>query len=120
MQDFKNLQIWERSHRLTLVIYKVTELFPKEEIYGLISQIRRSSSSIPTNIAEGCGRFGDAELARFLQIALGSTTETEYHLILAKDLGFLKELDFNKLSDELIELRRMLISFIQKLREKSS
>jgi four helix bundle protein len=119
MQDFKNLQIWERGHKLTLAIYKVTELFPKEEIYGLTAQIRRSASSIPTNIAEGCGRFGDAEFARFLQIALGSTTETEYHLILSKDLGFINESAFRELIDQVEELRRMLIAFIQKLRGNS-
>jgi four helix bundle protein len=77
---------------LTLDLYEITKSFPKEELYGLTSQIRRSCSSIPANIAEGCGRDGDAELARFLQIAMGSASELEYHLLLANDLAFWKNL----------------------------
>jgi four helix bundle protein len=90
MRDFKKYDIWQLSHELTLEIYKVTYLFPKDEKYGLISQIRRASSSIPTNISEGCGRNSDAEFNQFLNIALGSALETEYLLILSKDLAYLK------------------------------
>jgi four helix bundle protein len=90
MRDFKKYDIWQLSHELTLEIYKVTYLFPKDEKYGLISQIRRASSSIPTNISEGCGRNSDAEFNQFLSIALGSALETEYLLILSKDLAYLK------------------------------
>jgi len=88
-------------------------------MYGLTSQIRRSSSSIPANIAEGCGRDGDAELGRFLQIARGSASELEYHLLLARDLGFLAQTDHYHLSGEVIEVKRMLTTFIQKLNAES-
>jgi four helix bundle protein len=86
MRDFRNLQVWEKAHALALSVYKATVSFPKEELYGLTSQIRRSSTSIPTNIAEGCGRNGDAELARFMSIGMGSASELEYQLLLAHDL----------------------------------
>lgn len=117
MKNFKELRIWQRSHQLVLDIYLVTKSFPKEEVYGLTSQIRRSCSSIPTNIAEGCGRNSDAELNRFLVIAMGSASELEYQLLLAKDLAYLKIDDYEKLNDELIEIRKMLNMFIQKLRQ---
>ncbi|MCW5853511.1 MAG: four helix bundle protein, partial [Anaerolineae bacterium] len=91
MRDFRKLQVWVKAHQLTLNTYKVTRPFPKEELYGLTSQIRRASASIPANIAEGCGRQGAAELTRFLNIALGSASELEYHFILAHDLGFIPD-----------------------------
>jgi four helix bundle protein len=91
MQDFRQLKVWEKAHHLALEVYKATSTFPKEEIYGLTSQLRRASGSIPTNIAEGCGRNTDADFARFLQIAMGSASETEYQLILAYDLEFLSK-----------------------------
>jgi len=116
MRDFRELKVWEKSHRLTLAVYKATATFPRDELYGLTSQIRRSCFSIPANIAEGCGRHGDAELARFLQIALGSASELEYHLLLAHDLRLLNDLDYEKLMGEVTEVKRMLTSFIQKLR----
>ena len=89
MKDFRELKVWEKAHQLTLSVYQVSHRFPKEELYGLTSQIRRASASIPANIAEGCGKCGDAELARYLQIAMGSSSELEYHLLLARDLGYL-------------------------------
>src|SRR5215472_6661494 len=89
MKDFRRLKVWERSHRLTLQVYVHTRSFPKDELYGLTAQIRRAAASIGANIAEGCGRRGDAELGRFLQIAMGSACELEYHLLLARDLGIL-------------------------------
>jgi four helix bundle protein len=85
MQDFRRLTVWQKAHQLTLVIYKVTRSFPDEEKFGLISQMRRSSSFIPTNIAEGCVRPTDNDFARFLYISLGSTSELEYQLLLAHD-----------------------------------
>lgn len=88
MQDFRKLLVWEKSHKLTLSIYNLTHSFPKEEMYGLTSQIRRASSSVPINIAEGCGRGSDADFARFLQIAFGSVSETEYLLLLCFELGY--------------------------------
>jgi len=116
LRDFRKQKVWEKSHSLTLEIYKVTEKFPREEIYGLTSQLRRSCSSIPANIAEGCGKDGDADFARYLQIARGSASELEYHLLLAKDLGFLKVNEHQQLSQEANELKQMLTNFIKKLR----
>lgn len=81
MKDFRKLQIWEKSHVLVLSVYKQTKSFPKEELFGLTSQIRRAAASIPANIAEGCGRGSDAELARFAQISMGSASELEYHIL---------------------------------------
>jgi len=116
MKDFKNIDVWKKSHELTLAIYKASSLFPQSELYGLTSQMRRASSSIPANIAEGCGRMGDAELARFFQIAMGSASELEYHVLLARDLGFMDKLTFEKLSNETTSIKKMLTSFIKKLR----
>jgi len=94
----------------------MTVTFPRDELYGLTSQIRRSASSVPANIAEGCGRDGEAELARFLRIAAGSASELEYHLLLARDLRLLKIEDYEQLAGEVTEIKRMLTSFIQKLK----
>ena len=116
MKDFRQLQIWQRSHKLTLELYRVTGTFPKHELYGLVSQIRRSAWSVPTNIAEGSGRDTEADFARFLQIAMGSGSELEYQLILAHDLGYVTDDDFRRLSTELVEIKRMLNAFLQKLR----
>ncbi|AOY80250.1 MULTISPECIES: four helix bundle protein [Moorena] len=119
MRDFKKLKVWEKAHHLTLSVYKATQVFPKEELYGLTSQIRRSSASIPANIAEGCGRNGKAELARFLHIAMGSASELEYHLLLAYNLNLLKAKDYEFLAAEVTDIKRMLTSFIQKLKTES-
>ncbi len=116
MQDFKKLTVWEKSHRLTLAVYEATGSFPKTELYGLTSQIRRACASIPANIAEGCGRSGRAELGRFLQVAMGSASELEYHLLLAHDLGMLGESDYKSLGSQVIEVKRMLSAFIARLR----
>ena len=115
MGDFRGLQVWRRGHQLTLDVYRVSAGFPREELFGLTSQMRRSCSSISANIAEGCGRNSDAELARFLRIALGSANELDYHLLLARDLHYLTELDHDRLSRELIELRNMMSNFIERL-----
>ncbi len=104
---------------MTQSVYKSSAYFPKEEMYGLTSQIRRSSVSISANIAEGCGRTGETELARFFQIALGSASELEYHLLLSYDLGFLKPGDFDSLTKDVCEVKKMLTSFIQKLKAES-
>jgi four helix bundle protein len=101
MRDFKKYDIWQLSHSLTLEVYKTTSNFPKEELYGLTSQIRRASSSIPTNISEGCGRNSDKEFNQFLNIALGSASETEYLLILSKDLNYINIQNFENLEKEI-------------------
>ena len=114
MRDFHQLQIWQRSHKLTLAIYKATNSFPREEVYGLTSQLRRAVLSVPTNI-EGCGRKTDADFARFLQISVGSASEVEYELLLAHDLNYLSDEDYNKFNSEIIEIRKMINNFINKL-----
>jgi four helix bundle protein len=115
MKDFRQLKVWEKSHDLALAIYHITSSFPREETYGLISQIRRAASSIPSNIAEGCGRDGDAELARFCTIAKGSASELEYQLLLARDLKLLQANDYETLSKQTVEIKRMLTVLVLKL-----
>jgi four helix bundle protein len=115
MEDFKNLKVWSKAHELTLAVYQRTRTFPKDEIYGLTSQIRRASASIGANIAEGCGRRSDAELKRFVQIARGSASELEYHLLLARDLLFLTPDEFRNLEAKIMEIQRMLTALSQRL-----
>jgi four helix bundle protein len=115
MKNFRDLSIWQKSHNLALDVYKATGDFPREESYGLTSQIRRASVSIPANIAEGCGRRGDAELGRFLQMSVGSASELEYHLLLAHDLNFLPDEDYFLLDNKVIEVKRMIAVLIKKL-----
>jgi four helix bundle protein len=118
MQDFKDLEVWKKAHQLTLKIYKNSMKFPDEELYGLTSQIRRASVSIPTNIAEGRGRGSDPDFARFLRIAMGSANELEYLLILTNDLKILNENNSRQLLNSLTEVKRMLNTFIKKLKAK--
>lgn len=119
MKSFRNLVVWQKAHALTLAIYKVTRSFPKEELYGLTSQMRRSSSSIAANIAEGCGRRTDPDFARFLQISFGSASEVEYHLILAHDLDILDKSLFEQLLHDVVEVKKMLAVLLRKLRADS-
>ena len=116
MQNYKDLQIWSKSHELTLEVYKITKTFPKEEIFGLVSQLRRASSSIPTNIAEGSGRFTQKDFASFLQIGLGSCQEVEYLIFLSHQLDYIAEVDYNPLNKSIGEVKGMLISLIKKVR----
>ena len=115
-RDFRRIAAWRRAHELTLAVYRATESFLDWEKYGLVSQIRRACASIPTNVAEGCGRSTHSELARFIDIATGSASEVEYQLLLAKDLGYLPENKYKALSAEVIEIRRMLLAFNKQLR----
>jgi four helix bundle protein len=119
MRDFREIKVWQKAHALTMQIYKATAAFPREEIYGLTSQMRRSASSIPTNIAEGCGRGSNADLARFLQIGLGSASELEYQILLAHDLAFLPTPVYDSLQRGVVEVKRMLTPLIQKVRAAS-
>ena len=111
MRDFRKIQVWEKAHRFVLQIYKVTSAFPKDELYGLTSQIRRAAASIPSNIAEGCGRDTQTELARFIHIAGGSASELKYQLILANDLGHIDDETYPNLDSEINEIQRMLYGF---------
>ena len=115
MRDFKELQVWQKSHRLVIEIYRITNVFPSNERFGLVSQIRRSAASVPANIAEGCGRNGDRDFARFMGIAAGSASETQYHLLLARDLGFLGENEYVEIDRQVKEVKRMLYAFMKKL-----
>jgi four helix bundle protein len=116
MQDFKDLKVWQRAHELTLGVYKATRTFPREETYALTSQLRRAASSVPANIAEACGRDGAAEFGKFLKIAMGSASETEYHLILARDLDYLERAIWEQLNAHTVEVKKMLSALILKLR----
>src|SRR5579863_9586693 len=116
VKDFHELKVWQKAHQLALAVYQITATFPREELYGLTSQLRRCSSSIPANLAEGCGRHGDAEFARFCSIAMGSASELEYHLLLVKVLKLIKPRDHAELSERTTELKRMLTALLQKLR----
>ncbi len=116
MKNFRDLKVWERAHTFVLKLYRSTSAFPREEVYGLTSQIRRAALSVPSNIAEGCGRQGDPELARFCQIAMGSASEAECQLLLAHDLGYLELQEYQELNQQLSEVKRMLNGLIQKLR----
>jgi four helix bundle protein len=116
MKDYRELKVWQKAHELTLAIYRVSADFPRAELYGLTSQLRRSCSSIPANLAEGCGRYGDAELARFCSIAMGSASELDYHLLLAKDLKLIQFRQYQELAHQTSEVKRMLTGLQQKLR----
>ena len=116
MRDFRELEFWRRSHELTLEIYLASQRFPQEERFGLTAQIRRAMMSIPSNIAEGCGRNSAPDFGRFLDIAMGSASEVEYQLLLAKDLQYIESENYEKLSAELIVIKKMLNTYIQRLR----
>ena len=116
MRDFRDIKVWEKAHALTLGIYKASAKFPREEIYGLTSQMRRSAASVPANIAEGCVRDSNAELARFLQIGMSSASELEYHILLARDLDFLPITTYTPLQYGVVEVKRMLTPLLRKVR----
>ena len=116
MRDFHKLIIWQRSHQLALKVYSICKFFPKDELFGLTSQIRRAVSSIPTNIAEGCGRSSNKDFAHFLQIAIGSAAEVEYELLLAHDLNYINENDYQTLTEETVAVRKMIIKYQSELK----
>jgi len=118
MKDFKDLQVWTKAHKVTLAVYRISRHFPADERYGITSQLRRAASSIAANIAEGCGRRSDGDFHRFLQIARGSASELEYHLLLSRDLGMLSQPDFAFLEDMVVEIQRMLTGLTQTIRCK--
>ena len=116
MQDFRNLQVWQKAHQFTLNVYRATKRFPDDERFGLTSQLRRAASSIEANLAEGCARGGDADFARFVQIAAGSASEVKCHLLLSRDLGYLESADYESLNAAAVEVKRMLIALLKSLR----
>lgn len=111
MRNFRKIQVWEKAHKFTLKIYRVSATFPKDERFGLVSQLRRATASIPTNIAEGAGRETQKEFARFIHIASGSASEVEYQLLLAHELGYLPEKEYPALEKDIVEIKRMLYGF---------
>jgi len=115
MRDYRKYKVWELGHQVTLDIYKLTKSFPKEELYGLTSQMRRAAYSIPSNVSEGCGRESDAEFRRFLIISQGSASELEYFTVLAKDLGYFEESTYFKINDSVNKIRRSLNNLIHKI-----
>lgn len=115
MKDFRDLKVWQRAHEITLTIYRCTRTFPREETYGMVSQLRRCSSSVAANIAEGCGRSGNAEFGRFLTVAMGSASELEYFLLLACDLEYLSRENHESVARDVVEMRRMLNALLSKV-----
>ena len=118
MRNYRDLQVWSKAHNLTLDLYRVSQRFPREEIYGVTSQLRRAAVSIGANLAEGCGRRTSNKLARFVRIALGSASELDYHLLLSRDLGYMANDDFVRTADGLTEVRKMLTSFLSSVEEQ--
>ena len=119
MRNFRKLLVWKRAHDLVLDIYRATSGFPSNERFGLVSQMRRSAGSIPSNIAEGAGRGGGPDYARFLRIAAGSVSELDYQLLLSRDLAYITENRHHELSDEVVAIRRMLAALIAKVSSPS-
>jgi len=120
MQNYKDLKVWEKAHTFTLQVYATTKFFPKDELYSLTNQLRRAASSIPANIAEGCGKNSQSELAHFLNISLGSANEAEYFLLLSKDLSYLASEKHKELEEYINEIKAMLISLINKVRSSKT
>jgi four helix bundle protein len=120
MEDFKKLTIWEKSHNWVLKVYRITSYFPPDELFNLVAQLRRSATSISTNIAEGCGTESSQEFTRFLNIAVSSACEAEYQLLLAYDLGYMKEQSYFELNENINEIKKMLNSFNNTLKTFSS
>ena len=120
LKNYRELKVWQRSYQLCLEIYKTTKRFPREETYGLTSQIRRSAVSIPSNIAEGYGRKTTLEYVRSLYIAYGSNCELETQMLLSGDLGYMDAAKSKKFQDDIGEVERMLKALIKSLENKSS
>lgn len=116
MQNYKNFNVWKKAHDLVLFLYKLTVAYPKVEQYTLTSQIRRAAMSIPSNIAEGCGKYTQADFANYLQVALGSSNEVDYLIFLSYELGYLKTDSFRELDGQINEIKAMLITLIRKVR----
>jgi four helix bundle protein len=116
LRNYEDLEVWQKAHKLTIKVYRATEGFPRSEMFGLSSQVRHAAGSIGANLAEGCGRWSDAELARYVQILMGSASELQNHLRLANDLGFMATAEYDAQLKELTCIRQMLTAFFQRLR----
>lgn len=120
LKNFKDLQVWQKSYALVLEVYKATTDFPKSELYGLISQIRRAAISIPSNIAEGYSRGHRTEYIRFVSMAYGSVAELQTQLMLAKDLGYIQQEIYETIAGDYEDLERMISALIKGLKAKQS
>lgn len=120
MKNYKNLKVWLKAHTLVLNVYRKTNGFPKSEQFNLISQLRRSATSIPTYLAEGCGKYSQSDFANYLQVALGSSNEVDYLVLLSHDLGYLDDGTYTELDMQVNEVKAMLISLVTKVRKASS
>jgi four helix bundle protein len=118
MKDFRTLRVQQKAHQVTRLVYRDTRGFPGEELYGLTSQFRRCAASVAANIAEGCGKRGNAEFQRFLNIATGSASELEYHALLAHDLNLLPEAEYKSVHGEIVEVKRMLAALVRKVEQE--
>lgn len=118
MKDYRKLIVWQKAHSLVLSAYQITHTFPREELYNLTSQIRRAATSVPTNIAEGCGKFTQKDLAKFLQYSFGSAQEVEYLSFLSYELKYLNQETYSKIDKEVNEVKAMLITLLQKIRRE--
>jgi four helix bundle protein len=118
MRNYRDLQVWGKAHNLTLELYRISQGFPREEVYGITSHLRRAAVSTGANLAEGCGRRTSSELARFVRIAMGPASELDYDLLLSHDLGFMAGDEFTSASAKLIEVRKMLTSFLNSVEEQ--
>lgn len=116
MQDFRRLEVWQCAHELTLGVYRITKSFPSDERFGITSQLRRACSSVEANLAEGCGRGTDADFSRFVQMAMGSASEVECHLLLARDLNYLDEIAHRSLEEQIQRVKRMLTALLKSLK----
>ena len=117
MKDFRTLKVWEKAHLVTLAVYRLTENFPKCEMYGITSQMRRCSASVAANIAEGCGRTGNGDFHRFISSAVGSATELDYFLLLSRDLDLVVDDEYQKRHDQIFEIKRILSSLIRSVKK---
>ena len=118
MRNYRELEVWEKAHRLTVELYKLSRAFPKEELYGLTSQLLRAAVSIGANLAEGCGRRTQSELARFVRIAMGSASELDYHLLLCRDFEFITVAEYERHSKELVRVRKMLFGLLTSIEKQ--
>jgi four helix bundle protein len=118
MRNYRDLQVWKKAHDLTLELYRVSQRFPREEMYGITGQLRRAAVSIGANLAEGYGRRTSNELARFVRVAMGSASELDYHILLCRDIGLMSSDAFSISTAKLTEVRKMLTSFLQSVEEQ--
>lgn len=116
MRNFRDIKAWQKAHDLVLDVYKITRDFPKEEIYGLTSQIRRAAVSITSNISEGACRGGEKEMRYFMTLSMGSASEVEYQLLLGHDLGYISDSVYNELNIKIVEIKKMLTGYIKTLK----